>query len=316
MALLQIIPYTTKIDFVKMRVVSFAISLIVVISTVASLSTWGLNYGIDFLGGYIVEARLPEVPNLPDLRAKFDGLNLGEVALQTFGDAKDLLIRVERREGTEDEQSKTLASIKSTLGENVDYRRVETVGPKVGADLVKNGIKAVGFALLAMLAYIALRFEWQFAACAIIALAHDCIAILGLFTLFGLEFKETAIIALLITAGYSINDTIVIFDRIRENLRKFKKMPLPELINKSVNETLSRTMLTATTTLMAVIALYLFGGRVISEFSLPILLGILIGSFSSICLASPLLLYMKIGRGRSKATEGKNDPDVLSGKSA
>lgn len=305
MALLQLVPYNTKIDFVKLRVVSFALSILIVVSTAISLSTRGVNYGIDFLGGYILEVRLSEVPNLPDLRSKFETLHLGEVALQSFGDDKDLLIRVERREGTEDEQSKTLATIKGVLGENVDYRRVETVGPKVGTDLVNNGIKAVGFALLAMLAYIALRFEWQFAACAIIALAHDCVAILGLFTIFGLEFKETAIIALLITAGYSINDTIVIFDRIRENLRKYKKMPLGELINKSVNETLSRTMLTASTTLIAVFALYFLGGNVISEFSLPILLGILIGSFSSICLASPLLLYMKIGKGRDEKSEAK-----------
>lgn len=313
MALLQIVPYNTKIDFVKLRVVSFTISLIIVLGTFTGLATKGVNYGIDFLGGYILEVRLPEVPNLPDLRAKFQNLHLGEVELQSLGDDKDLLIRVERRDGSEEEQTKAISSIKDVLGQNVDYRRVETVGPKVGADLVNNGIKAVGFALLAMLAYIALRFEWQFAACAIFALAHDCVAILGLFTVFGLEFKETAILALLITAGYSINDTIVIFDRIRENLRKYKKMPLADLINKSVNETLSRTMLTASTTLIAVLALYFLGGKVISEFSLPILIGIIIGSFSSICLASPLLLYMKIGKGRdekSSSSEGTKSEAV------
>lgn len=302
MALLQIVPYNTKIDFVKLRVVSFTISIVIVIATVFSLATRGINYGIDFLGGYIVEARLQEAPNLTELREKFAQKGFGEVTLQNFGDERDLLIRVERHEGTEEEQARVIGTVKEIIGQ-ADYRRVETVGPKVGSDLVNNSIKAVGFALLAMLAYIALRFEWQFAACAIIALAHDCIAILGLFTVFGFEFKETAIIALLITAGYSINDTIVIFDRIRENLRKYKKMPLSELINKSVNETLSRTMLTASTTLLAVLALYFLGGNVISEFSLPILLGIIIGSFSSICLAAPLLLYMKIKHKEEKKTD-------------
>lgn len=304
MALLHIIPYNTKIDFVKLRVVSFAISIIIVISTVFSLSTKGINYGIDFLGGYIFEVRFEEKPDVHQLREKLGGLGFGEVALQTFGDEHDVLIRLERKEESPEAQQKVLTSVKDSLGKGVEYRRVETIGPKVGSDLVENGIKAVGFALLAMLLYIAIRFEWQFAACAIIALLHDCIAILGLFTILGFEFKETAIIAILITAGYSINDTIVIFDRIRENIRKYKKMPLEELINKSVNETLSRTMLTASTTLLAVLALYFLGGNVISEFSLPILLGIIIGSFSSICLAAPLLTYLNIKRGDGKEGKG------------
>jgi len=311
MALLHIIPYNTKIDFVKLRVVSFAISIIIVLATVFSLSTKGINYGIDFLGGYIFEVRLKEKPDVHQLREKLGNLGFGEVAIQTFGDDQDVLIRLERKEESDDAQQKVLSTVKSALGADVEYRRVETIGPKVGNDLVKNGIKAVAFALLAMLLYIALRFEWQFAVCAIIALIHDSIAILGLFTVFGLEFKETAIIAILITAGYSINDTIVIFDRIRENIRKFKKMPMNELINKSVNETLSRTMLTASTTLLAVLALYFFGGNVISEFSLPILIGIIIGSFSSICLAAPLLTYLNVKRG--EGSDGKKGKASLSG---
>lgn len=297
MALLKIIPYNTTIDFVKLKVVSFSISLIIVAATLFSMSTKGINYGIDFLGGYILEVRFHEQPDIAQLRDKMNGLNMGEVSLQTFGDGSDVLIRFERKDESEEAQEKAITTVKEALGTSVDYRRIETVGPKVGGDLVRNSLKAVGFALLAMLAYIALRFEWQFAVCAIVALMHDCIAILGLFTVFGFEFKETAIIAILITAGYSINDTIVIFDRIRENIRKYRKMPLGELINKSINETLSRTILTASTTLLAVVALYFMGGKVISEFSLPILIGILIGSFSSICLASPLLLYLNLKRG-------------------
>jgi preprotein translocase SecF subunit len=204
------------------------------------------------------------------------------------------LIKVERKNEDDQAELKPIELVKSTLGQGVDYRKIETVGPKVGSELVRNGIKAVGFALIAMLIYIAIRFEWQFALCAIMALAHDCMAILGLFCLFPLEFNETAIIAVLITAGYSINDTIVIFDRIRENIRTFKKMSLDQLINKSLNETLSRTTLTATTTLLALLALYFFGGSIISTFSTPILIGILIGSFSSICLAAPLLLHLNL----------------------
>ncbi|MBX9976948.1 MAG: protein translocase subunit SecF [Alphaproteobacteria bacterium] len=311
MALLKMIPYNTKIDFVKLRAIPFAISIFVILATLFSLSTRGINYGIDFLGGYIIEVRFPEKPDVAQLREKLNKLELGEVALQTFGDAGDVLIRFERKDDdASGEQSKVVAKVKEALGEKLDYRRIETVGPKVGQDLVNNSLKAVGFALIAMLAYIALRFEWQFAVCAIVALLHDCMAILGLFTFGGFEFKETAIIAILITAGYSINDTIVIFDRIRENIRKFRKMPLPELINKSVNETLSRTILTASTTLLAVTALYFMGGAVISEFSLPILIGILIGSFSSICLASPLLLYLNVKRGGDDKKVSKDDAPV------
>ena len=297
MATLQLIPYNTKIDFVGLRYITFAISLIVIIISLVSLTVKGLNYGIDFRGGFIFEVRTKETPDVSMLRDKLAALKLGDVALQQFGAENDLLIRLERQEGDESAQADAIDRIKLALGDGVDYRKVETVGPKVGRELVQNGLKAVGLALIAMLAYIALRFEWQFAVCAIMALFHDCVAIFGLFSLFPFEFNETAIIAILITAGYSINDTIVIFDRIRENLRKYKKMTLSALVNKSVNETLSRTVLTATTTLLALLALYFCGGKVISTFSLPIIIGIMIGSFSSICLAAPLLLYLNLKQG-------------------
>ena len=248
---------------------------------------------------------MPEKPNVPDLRTKIEQLNLGEASLQDFGKDNTLLIRLEshKEEGKEDSQvqAETLEKVKKVLGAGVDYRKVETIGPKVGGELIRNALNAIGLALLAMLIYIAVRFEWQFAACAVMALLHDCVAILGLFSLFPLEFNENAIIAILITAGYSINDTIVIFDRIRENIRKYKKMNLGELINKSLNETLSRTLLTASTTLLALLALYFWGGKVISTFTLPIIIGILIGSFSSICLAAPLLLYLRLMRGEEVA---------------
>lgn len=302
---LHIIPYNTKIDFVGFRFITFAICALVIVASSISFAVKGLNYGIDFRGGFILEVRMPEKPNVPDLRTKIEQLNLGEASLQDFGKDNTLLIRLEshKEEGKEDSQvqAETLEKVKKVLGAGVDYRKVETIGPKVGGELIRNALNAIGLALLAMLIYIAVRFEWQFAACAVMALLHDCVAILGLFSLFPLEFNENAIIAILITAGYSINDTIVIFDRIRENIRKYKKMNLGELINKSLNETLSRTLLTASTTLLALLALYFWGGKVISTFTLPIIIGILIGSFSSICLAAPLLLYLRLKRGEEVA---------------
>ncbi|MCX7338095.1 MAG: protein translocase subunit SecF [Alphaproteobacteria bacterium] len=304
---LHLVPYNTNFNFIGFRFITFLIAGLITIVSLTAVTFKGLNYGIDFRGGYTLEVKMPEVVDVSVLREKLTQLKLGEVVLQNFGTEHDLLIKLERQEGDDTVQASAIQKIKDALGPNVDYRRVETIGPKVGGELVRNGLKAVAFALLAMLVYIAVRFEWQFAVCAILALAHDCIAILGLFSLTPLEFNETAIIAVLITAGYSINDTIVIFDRIRENIKKFKRIPLSELINKSVNETLSRTTLTATTTLLALLALYFFGGKVISTFSLPIILGILVGSFSSICLAAPLLLYLNVKRNDfvkvDKATE-------------
>lgn len=321
---LQLVPHNTNINFVGMRFVTFAIAALFAIISLTSIFTKGLNYGIDFKGGYILEVRMPTAVDPGQLREKLSALHIGEVMLQQAGTNRDFLIKVEA-DGNEDDKKQTesiqnqpsnkdaqantevVTLVKNTLGNDVEYRKIETVGPKVGAEMVQNAMKAIGFALIAMLFYIAVRFEWQFAVCAIVALAHDCIAILGLFSVFPMEFNETAIIAILITAGYSINDTIVIFDRIREGLIKYRKMDLPDLINRSLNETLSRTMLTAITTLLAVSALYFFGGEVIAKFSLPILVGIIIGSFSSICLAAPLLLNLKLKRA-SKAEDQKGLP--------
>jgi preprotein translocase subunit SecF len=309
MALLKLVSHNLKIDFVGYRFITFLIAVIISVGTIGTMMVKGINYGIDFEGGYIVEVRTPEKMDVTELREKLNQLNLGEASIQNFGGERDLLIRVERKteEGASEEaaQEKAISAIKSVIGENADYRRIETVGPKVGSELISNSLKAVGFALLAMLLYIAIRFEWQFAICGIVALAHDTIAVLGIFSVLPFEFNETAIIAILITAGYSMNDTIVIFDRIRENIRKYRKMELAELINKSVNETLSRTILTASTTLIALLALYFWGGKVISSFSLPIIIGILVGSFSSICLAAPLLLYLNIKRGEEVQTREK-----------
>lgn len=301
MSLLNISSQNLKINFVGYRFLTFLIAAVIVVGTLLTIFTKGINYGIDFEGGYIFEVRMTDKPDIPELRQKLLSLNLGDVSIQQFGTDHDLLVRVEKntKEGESEEESqlKAIQAVKGVLGENNDYRRIETIGPKVGSELVQNSLKAVVLALAAMLIYIIIRFEWQFAVCGIVALLHDTIAILGIFSVLPFEFNETAIIAVLITAGYSINDTIVIFDRIRENIRKYKKMPLGELLNKSINETLSRTFLTATTTLTALLALYIWGGKVISTFSLPIIIGVIVGSFSSICLAAPLLLYLNVKRG-------------------
>lgn len=289
---LQLIPYNTNYDFVGKKNIIFAILTTITLLCIGSVFFHGFNYGIDFKGGLLLELRTHGPADIAKLRSDLNGVVHGEVTLQEFGSPNDVLIRVERQPGGEEAQLAALSKIKEKIGSDVDYRQVVTVGPKVSEDLINNGIYAVLWALIAMLVYVWFRFEWQFGVCSVITLAHDAIIVLGLFSLFQLDFNETAIIAVLITVTYSINDTVVIYDRIRENLRKFKKMPMAELINRSINETLSRTILTSTTTLLSLLGLYFFGGPVIAAFSLPIIVGILAGTVSSITLSAPLLLHM------------------------
>lgn len=296
MALLRF-PEQTKIDFVGLRLITLSLSGFMIALTLAFYLLKGFNYGIDFQGGMILEIRTPAPVELSILRQQLSKVVRGEVSLQEFGSPRDILIRLENKADpkTSEETNETvlLNSIKAQLGPDVEYRRIETIGPKVGAELIRNGMIAIAWALVAMLVYVWFRFEWQFGVCAVLALLHDCVSILCLFTCFQLEFNETAIVALLITASYSINDTVVIFDRIRENQQKYRKISLIELINTSLNQTLSRTTFTSATTLIALLALYLFGGNVIAAFSLPILVGISVGTYSSIFLAAPLLIYLR-----------------------
>ena len=291
---LQLISYDTNYNFVAKKNIIFGILMAIAVVCLGSIFIHGFNYGIDFKGGLLLEVRTHAPADTAQLRTDLSSLVQGEVTLQEFGSPNDVLIRVERQPGGEEEQLAALSKIKEKLGSSVDYRRVDSVGPKVSADLIRNGIYAVIWALVAMLVYIWFRFEWQFGVCSVITLSHDALIVLGFFSLFQLEFNETAIIAVLITVTYSINDTVVIYDRIRENLRKFKKMPLSELINLSINETLSRTILTSTTTLLSLLGLYFFGGPVIASFSLPILIGIAAGTVSSITVSAPLLLHMHL----------------------
>ena len=292
----QIIPYDTKIDFVGMRKVAYTITVFIIVGTLASLWFKGLNLGIDFQGGILLEVHTKQEADLGQLRQDLNKLNLGEIKLQEFGSKHTVLIRLPHQGGGEQNQSIILDKVKAALGHDVEYRRVENVGPKVSEDLIHNGLMAIAFALTGMLIYIWFRFEWQYGVCGILALMHDVIAVMGFYSISGLEFNETAFAALLTTVGYSINDSVVIYDRLRENLRKFRKTPVADVINLSANETLSRTLLTSGTTLLALAALSFFGGPVIENFSLPILIGVIVGTASSIYLSANLLLNFDMRR--------------------
>ena len=298
MKLLRIVPADTNIQFISKRHVALALSAFLVLASVGLYVTKGLNLGIDFLGGIMLEVKTKGPADIADLRSRVSGLGLGDISLQEFGAPDVVLIRVQRQEGGDNAQQAAVTKVKEALGDTVvEYRRTELVGPTVGAELQESAFLAVVAAIGAILLYIWFRFEWQFGVGAIIALTHDVITTIGLFSLFSLEFNLSTVAAVLTIAGYSINDTVVVFDRVRENMRKFKKMALAELFNRSINETLSRTVNTSLTTMLALIALYTFGGDVIRGFTIAMIWGIFIGTYSSIALAVPLLLYLNVHRG-------------------
>ncbi len=288
------LPYGTKIDFLGKRVIAFAITAIIIIGSIVSLGTRSLNYGIDFAGGILIEVETPGPADLAKMRERLSGLGVGEVALQTFGAPNDVLIRVQRQEGDEKAQAAAIETIKQALGEGYEYRRTEFVGPKVGEQLREDAVWAVSLSILAIAAYIWLRFEWPFAVGALVATFHDVVATFGFFSILGLNFDLTIVAAILTIAGYSINDTVVIYDRVRENMRKYKALSIFDLLNLSVNETLPRTLLTGGTTLLAVTALYFLGGEVLEGFALAMIFGVLIGTYSSIYVGVPVLLYFDL----------------------
>jgi preprotein translocase subunit SecF len=303
---IRFFPADLNIAFMSKRMVFFACSAALIISSLLLLVTRELNYGFDFQGGILIVGRTEKAADIGDMRAQLNQLDLGEVELQEFGQPTDVLIRIQRQEGEEAAQQAAVDKVKKTLGDKVDYRRTEFVGPKVSQELLLDGVLAVVLAIIAILIYIWFRFEWQFGLAAVIALTHDVTATLGVFALMQLEFNLTTVAAVLTIAGYSINDTVVVFDRVRENLRKYKKMPLEQLFNDSINQTLSRTTMTSFTTLLALLALYFLGGAVIRDFSFAMIWGIAVGTYSSICVAVPLLLYMKLDRaGMAPETEGE-----------
>lgn len=305
--LLRYLPQNTKIDFVSKRFVAFVFTAALFAATIGSLFVQGLNFGIDFAGGILIEAKSSSTINVGDLRGRLNALGIGGVELQQFGGPDEVLIRVQQQEGGETANRTAIEKVKGELGQGWEYRRVEQVGPKVGSELLESGIIATVLAVLAITAYVAFRFEWQFGIAALIATGHDVFCTLILFTLLGLEFDLTAVAALLTLAGYSINDTVVVFDRIRELMRKNRSMEMAELINIAVNQTLTRTILTAGTTAIAILPLLLFGGSALINFTLAMTFGIVLGTYSSIFVAGSLLLYLtpkRGGRGGEPAAAG------------
>ncbi|MCB1493577.1 MAG: protein translocase subunit SecF [Rhodobiaceae bacterium] len=282
----------------RLRRITFPLSIIGTIVSIVLFFSVGLNTGIDFQGGTMIEIRTTDGPaNIADFRETLGALNLGDVQIQEFGGANDLLIRVERQEGGEEAEQAVVAKVKAALGSNIEYRRVEVVGPRVSGELTRSGFYAVAAALVAILIYIWFRFEWQFAVGAIIATLHDVIMTIGFFAVTRIDFDLTSIAAVLAIIGYSLNDTVIIYDRIRENLRKYKKMPVEELLDQSVNNTLSRTLMTSGTTLLALAALFFFGGEVIRSFTAAMIWGIVVGTYSSVFIAAAALLIFKVRRG-------------------
>ena len=308
MRLISLVPTGTKIDFMRYRKMAARSSIAFTILSVVFFLFLGLNYGIDFRGGIMMEIRTSGPADIGELRGRLSSLGLGEVQLQAFGNETDVLIRIESQPGGEKGLQRAVGIVKDALGTGLDYRRTETVGPKVGGELIEAGIVAVLLALSAMLLYIWFRFEWQFGVGAVVALTHDVVLTIGIFALLGLEFNLSTVAAILTIAGYSINDTVVVYDRVRENLRKYKTMDLDALLNLSINNTLSRTLLTSVTTLLALFALFLFGGEVIKGFSFAMIWGVIVGTYSSIWIAVPLLVYMKLQRGGLIVGETEKTP--------
>ena len=290
-------PHGTRIDFMRFKGLCFALSILAMAVSLGLFAFKGLNYGVDFKGGSLIEVQSKSGPaDLGAIREKLGGLGLGDVQIQSFGAATDVLIRVEEQPGGDAAQQEALKKVTDTLGDAYTQRRVEVVGPAVSSELRRTGILAVLASILAIITYVWFRFEWQFAVGTVVALAHDVLVTVGIFSFFNMEFDLSIVAALLTILGYSVNDTVVVSDRIRENLRKFKKMEINDLLNLSINETLSRTILTGVTTIAVLIALYIFGGEVIRNFTFAMLFGVLIGTYSSIFIAAPILDYLGIKR--------------------
>jgi len=304
---LIIIRHIPNIDFMGWHKAGFALSLLLTIGSIVLFLVQGLNYGIDFSGGTLIEVRTQGPADLATMRSTLNGLGLGEVSLQGFGGPSDVLIRVARQSGNDQAQMQAVAKVKDTLGPGVEYRRTEVVGPKVGGELIQAGVIATVLALLAIGLYIWLRFEWPFGVGGMLSTLHDTITTVGLFSLLQIEFNLTTLAAILTIAGYSVNDTVVIYDRMRETMRKYKTMDFRTLINKSLNETLSRTILTVSTTALAVLSLLVFGGEVLRGFSIAMLWGIVVGTYSSLFIAAPMLFYIR-PRRTSQAKRGEVPP--------
>tara|TARA_B100002019_G_scaffold290718_1_gene309052 strand:+ start:752 stop:1672 length:921 start_codon:yes stop_codon:yes gene_type:complete len=298
MKTLKLVPVNTSIGFIRHRTIAMVLSSLLVVASVFVFLANGLNFGIDFRGGTLIEASSESAVDLAELRGRLGALDLGEVQIQEFGKETDVLIRIAEKEGATDASNNLSAveQVREKLSSDFDVRRVEIVGPQVSAELIQTGIMAVLAAIASMLIYIWFRFEWQFSVGAVLALVHDVALTIGLFALLQLDFNLSILAAILTIVGYSMNDTVVVYDRVRENLRKYKKMDLAELLNIAINETLSRTVMTSVTTMLALLALYILGGEVIRGFTFAMIWGVIVGTYSSIFIASPLLMLLGVKR--------------------
>jgi len=309
MRLLRIVPDDTRFDFMRFRRISFPVSALLSILALLLYFSHGLNFGIDFKGGTLIEVQAKSgTVDMAQMRSKLEGLGLGEIQIQQFGDRGDVLIRVAQQPGGDAAQQVVVGKVRGTLGEDYDYRRVEVVGPRVSAELLGYGVIGVVFAIFAILIYLWFRFEWQFALGAMIANVHDIVLTIGFMSVMQLEFDLSSIAALLTILGYSLNDTVVIYDRIREMLRRYKKLPMADLLNISVNSTLSRSIITHVTVTLALLALLLFGGHAIHSFTATMMFGVvLVGTYTSVFIAAPILIYLGVGSTRGVSADDKEE---------
>jgi preprotein translocase subunit SecF len=298
--LLRIVPDDTSFDFIRFRRISFPISALLSILAITLYFTHGLNFGIDFIGGTRMEVQSKSGPiSIGMMRSTLDQLGLGEIQIKEFGAPDTVEIKIAQQPGGEQAQQAAVLKVRGALGDGVDYRAVDVVGPKVSGELLHWGILGIFVAIGAILMYLWFRFEWQFALGAMIANVHDIVLTLGFMSITQIDFDLTSIAALLTIIGYSLNDTVVIYDRIREMLRRYKKMPMPDLLNKSINATLSRSVITHVTVLLALLALLLFGPQAIFSFTATMMFGAaLVGTYTSVFIASPILIYLGVGSGR------------------
>ncbi|HIN82766.1 MAG TPA: protein translocase subunit SecF [Chromatiales bacterium] len=295
---MQLIPLNTKIDFMRNRKIAMVLSTLLILASIVLMATRGMNFGIDFTGGTLIEVGFTENADLSKVRDVLDKGGYGDATAQNFGTAKDVLVRLAPREGLDTAQLSNLVvdTLEAGLDTQLDVRRVEFVGPQVGEELTEDGGLAMLYALFGILIYVSLRFEWRFSLGAIAALIHDVLITLGLFSALQLDFDLPVLAALLAVIGYSLNDSIVVFDRIRENFRKMRKGSSTDVVNRSLNQTLSRTVITSATTLLVLAALFFLGGEIIHGFALALLFGVVIGTYSSIYIASSTLLAMGISK--------------------
>ena len=310
MRLLRIVPDNTRFDFMRFRRISFPVSALLSILAISLYFFHGLNFGIDFVGGTLMEVKTKAGPaDLATMRSTLGTLNLGDFHLQEFGAPDDVLIRISEQPGGDEAQQQAVQRVQKALGADFDYRRVEVVGPSVSTELLAYGTIGLVSAIGAILIYLWFRFEWQFALGAMIANVHDLVLTIGFMSLTGIDFDLTSIAALLTILGYSLNDTVVIYDRIREMLRRYKRMSMPDLLNVSINATLSRSIVTHLTVAISLLALLLFGGQAIHSFTATMIFGVvLVGTYTSVFIASPILIYLGVGTSRMGGAE-EHEPE-------